>query len=174
VKKWNLISRIFTIRNSLNISFYWIVSTKVDKMEHAYLTCSNNKEYIQNVIRVRQQRIQLGKPTITCAWPRGLGRGYAAARLLRSWVRIQSGAWIFVCCDCRVLSGRGLCDKLITRPEESYRPWRVDVCDLETLWMRRPWPTGGYRAENEKKKQTLRCGNDIEKGLRESSPEYVD
>ena len=25
-----------------------------------------------------------------------------------------------VCCQCRVLSGRGLCDGLITRPEESY------------------------------------------------------
>ena len=30
-----------------------------------------------------------------------------------------------------MLSGRGLCDELITRPEESYRLWRV-VCDLET------------------------------------------
>ena len=29
-----------------------------------------------------------------------------------------------------VLSGRGLCDELITRPEESYRMWCVDVCDL--------------------------------------------
>jgi hypothetical protein len=25
--------------------------------------------------------------------------------------------WIFVCCECRVLSGRGLCDELIARPE---------------------------------------------------------
>jgi hypothetical protein len=25
-----------------------------------------------------------------------------------------------VCCECCVLSGRGLCDELITRPEESY------------------------------------------------------
>jgi len=31
-----------------------------------------------------------------------------------------------------VLSGRGLCDKLITRPEESYRLCCVVVCDLET------------------------------------------
>ena len=30
-----------------------------------------------------------------------------------------------------MLSGRGLCDELITRPEESYRLWCV-VCDLET------------------------------------------
>jgi hypothetical protein len=32
-----------------------------------------------------------------------------------------------------VLSGRGLCDELITRPEESYRLWYVVVCDLENL-----------------------------------------
>jgi hypothetical protein len=31
-----------------------------------------------------------------------------------------------------VLSGRGLCDGLIIRPEESYRLWRVVVCDVET------------------------------------------
>jgi hypothetical protein len=46
-------------------------------------------------------------------------------------------------CLLRVLSGRGLCDGLITRPEESYRLSCVFVCDLETSWMRRPWPTGG-------------------------------
>jgi hypothetical protein len=32
-----------------------------------------------------------------------------------------------------VLSGRGLCDGLITRPEESYRLWHVVMCDQETL-----------------------------------------
>jgi hypothetical protein len=37
-----------------------------------------------------------------------------------------------VCWDCCVLSGRGLCDGLITRPEESYRLWRVVVCDQDT------------------------------------------
>ena len=31
-----------------------------------------------------------------------------------------------------MLSGRGLCDKLITSPEESHRLWCV-VCDLENL-----------------------------------------
>jgi len=40
---------------------------------------------------------------------------------------------MFVCCECCVLSGRGLCDGLITRPEESYRLWRVVVCDQEKL-----------------------------------------
>jgi len=83
--------------------------------------------------------------------PRGLRRRPAAARLLRSWVRIPPGAWIFVCCECCVLSGRGLCDELITRPEESYRLWRVVVCDLETSRMRRPWPALGCSATAQKK-----------------------
>jgi hypothetical protein len=45
---------------------------------------------------------------------------------------------LFACFECCVLLGRGLCDELITRPEESYRLWCVIVCDLETSRMRRP------------------------------------
>ena len=80
-------------------------------------------------------------------WPRGLRRGSAAADLLKSWVQIPPVAWMSVCCECCVLSGRGLCDELITRPEESYRLWYVVVWDIETSWMRRPWPTGGCRSK---------------------------
>jgi hypothetical protein len=32
-----------------------------------------------------------------------------------------------------VLSGRGLCDELITRPEESFRLWCIVVRDLVNL-----------------------------------------
>jgi len=46
--------------------------------------------------------------------------------------KIPPGAWMFICCECCVFSGRGLCDGLITRPEESYRLWHVVVCDQET------------------------------------------
>ena len=74
-------------------------------------------------------------------WLRGLRRRSSVARLLRLWVRIPLGAWMSVCCECCVLSGRGLCDELISRPEESYR-LRCVKCDLETSCMRRPWPTG--------------------------------
>ena len=76
-------------------------------------------------------------------WQRCLSRRYAAARLLRSWVRIPPRALMFVCCEWCVLSGRGLCYKLITSPKESYQLWCVVVCDLETSFMRRLWPTGG-------------------------------
>jgi hypothetical protein len=81
----------------------------------------------------------------------GLRRRYAATCLLRLWVRILPGAWMFVCCECCVLSASGLADRLISHPEELYWLWCVNVCDLETLWMRRPWPTGGCCA---KSKQT--------------------
>jgi hypothetical protein len=50
---------------------------------------------------------------------------------------------MFVCCECCVLSGKGLCDGLITRPEESYRLWRVVVCDQETSKTRRLNPATG-------------------------------
>ena len=64
-------------------------------------------------------------------WPRGLRRSSAAARLLRFWVRIPPGERMSVCSECCVLSGRGLCDELITRPEESYR-----LCCAGCVWSR--------------------------------------
>jgi len=61
---------------------------------------------------------------------------------------------MFVCCECCVLSDKGLCDELITRPEESYRLWCVVVCDQETSWMRWPWPTLGRSAKENKTSKT--------------------
>ena len=57
---------------------------------------------------------------------------------------------MFVYCECCALSGRGLRDELITRPEESYRLWCVAVCDLETSRMRMPWPMLGRNATRKK------------------------
>ena len=69
-------------------------------------------------------------------WPRVLRHRSASARVLGTWVRIPPEAWMFVCCDCCVLPGRGPCDELATRPEEFYRLWCVLMCNLETSWMR--------------------------------------
>jgi hypothetical protein len=50
-----------------------------------------------------------------------------------------------VSCECCVLSGRGLCVGLVTRPEEFYRLWCVsNVCDREAS-TKRGGP-GLYRA----------------------------
>ena len=59
---------------------------------------------------------------------------------------------MLVYCEWCVLSGTGLYYELISRPEESYWVWCVVVCDLETWWMRTPWPTVGCRAKNKNKK----------------------
>jgi hypothetical protein len=84
-------------------------------------------------------------------WPHGLRRRSTPARLLRSGARIPSGAWMFFGC---VLSGRGLCDELITRPDESYRLWRVVVCEIT-----KPRERGGHSlrwaAELEKTKKVM-------------------
>ena len=107
-------------------------------------TLTNNRKYTWSraIIRACQPAgLQLNKPAVNShdtrcrhfgtsqqsrfQWQRGLRRRPSAARLLRLWFRIPPGVWMFVCCECCVLSGRGLCDGLITRPEGFYRLWRV-------------------------------------------------
>ena len=88
--------------------------------------------------------------------PRGIRRGSAAARL---WVWIPPKAWISVSWECCVLSSRGLCVKLITRSDKSYRIWGVVVCDPRTS---RPRPTFGRSATEKKIRYYLResgCGS---------------
>ena len=57
---------------------------------------------------------------------------YVCSRLPAGIVGLNSAKGTDVYCECCVLSGRGLCDELITHPKESYRLWCV-VCDLENL-----------------------------------------
>jgi hypothetical protein len=61
---------------------------------------------------------------------------------------------MYVCCECCVLSGRGLCDGLVPRPQESYRLWCVsNVCDHETSTKR--GDPGTYGAVEPYKKKYL-------------------
>ena len=55
---------------------------------------------------------------------------------------------MFVCCECCVFSGRGLCDGLITHAEEFYRLSCVVVCDQETSYARRLKPAIGLQNTN--------------------------
>jgi hypothetical protein len=71
-------------------------------------------------------------------WPRCQRRGSAAAYLLGLQIRIPLGAKIYVSFECCVLSGWGTCDGLITRPEESYRAWCVQVWSWN-IDNERPW-----------------------------------
>ena len=51
-------------------------------------------------------------------------------RLLASGVRIPPESWMSVSYGCCVLSGRGLCDDRITRPDASYRLWCVSLSGI--------------------------------------------
>jgi hypothetical protein len=70
-------------------------------------------------------------------WPLGLRCRSVTTRLARLWVRIPPGAWMSFSCECCVMSGRDLCDELITRPEKSCGLLCVLVCGLEPSWLRR-------------------------------------
>ena len=61
-------------------------------------------------------------PVILRCWsqgPSGLKHGSAAPRLMGLRVRMPSGAWKSVCCECCVLLATGPCVGMIARPEES-------------------------------------------------------
>ena len=119
----------------------WIIETKVvlcrGMLPHSIFVSEVNGFNVAPNSKFRASAMlfirSAGNIKCRSQWPLGLKRRSAAARLLRSWVRIPPGAWMFVCCECCVLSGRGLCDELFTRPEESYRMWCVVVCELENL-----------------------------------------
>jgi hypothetical protein len=95
-------------------------------------------------------RFQSCKAKHLSQWPHGLRPGSTAARLLGLWVRISPGAWMSVACECCVLSGRGLCDGLVPRPEESYGVWCVLSVFVKPRQMRRPRPPRGCRAIGKK------------------------
>ena len=94
--------------------------------------------------------------------------------MLRLWVRIPPGAWIFFCCECCALSSRGLRDGLISRLEESYWLWCVVVCDLETSWMRRPWPTWGGGSCVKNKQTNGHSINLTSSGINSHWPRHLD
>jgi hypothetical protein len=79
------------------------------------------------------------------------GRAVCGRSPAKMLVSNPIGSWMFVCCECCVMSGRGLCDELITRPEESYRLWCVVMCDPRNFVNEEAlahWGGGGCCAQN--------------------------
>jgi len=64
-----------------------------------------------------------------------------------------------VCFECCGLSGRGLCDELITRPEKSYRMWCVVACDLENLKNGETMARVGPQRHRKKKLRFFKMGS---------------
>jgi hypothetical protein len=94
-----------------------------------HYTNVNAQTYLSSLSMLTKQIQEVYISFSRSQWLRCLGHRSSAACLLRLWVRIPLGSWMSVCCECCVLSGRGLCDRLITHPEESYRLWRIIMCD---------------------------------------------
>ena len=94
-------------------------------------------------------------------WPRGLRCWSASARLLGLRVRIPPGACTFFCCECCQVKVSATSWSLVQR---SPTDCGASLCDLETSWMRRPWPTGD-------------CGTNVRKNypteMRRISPKSV-
>jgi hypothetical protein len=66
-----------------------------------------------------------------------------------------------VCLFC-VLSGRGLCEELITLPEESYQLWHVVMCDHETSWYEEAIARAGLQSQrNNKQHAIMLCMTDL-------------
>ena len=130
--------------NNINIHFHiilpsmyvcakWILSFCFPHQAYAVLFCTTSATCPAYLIA--RNLISLIMLNGRSQWPRGLRRWSAAARLLRLWVRIPPGGMdvapaeimgsnptggMDVCCECCVLSGRGVCDELITRLEQCF------------------------------------------------------
>ena len=74
-------------------------------------------------------------------WPSGLSVSLETLACWGCGFESRAGAWMYVCYECCVSSGRGLYDGLITRPEESYQLWCV--CDGKASILSKSWPTRG-------------------------------
>ena len=76
-------------------------------------------------------------------WPNGFKARVCGRPLSGNAGSNPAEALMSVSCECCVLSGRGLCDGPIPRPEESYWLCCVIVCHVETSTVRRPWAPSG-------------------------------
>jgi hypothetical protein len=155
----NFLTRLVTNSLSSGILFYQMISKRVCLSTYTNYSTDSDSTWLnimhRELVHIKtfndtsadKKHIRnfpkLMDPNCRSQWPLGLRRRSSAARLLRLRVRIPPGAWMFVRCEYCVLSGTGLCDGLIARPEESYRPWRVVVCDQETSKTRRLKPVTG-------------------------------
>jgi len=95
-------------------------------------------------------------------WPCGLRSGFAAAWLLGLRVRIPLGAWMTVCCECLVLSSRGLCDGL-DHSSRGVLPTAVRRC----VWSRNlknEEAMTRVRSQRHKKLQCITIATNTDKG----------
>ena len=91
----------------------------------SYSTCWLSRSACSAIGDSNYSCILMREPVSVAAGSKAWVCGCSSAEILGS---NPTGAWVFFCFECRVLSGRGLCDELINLPEETYRLWCVFVC----------------------------------------------
>ena len=132
------------------ITLNWFRPTRTGGFKCKHQTTKNpwmskkNKNNVTISIKSRSQ------------WPWRLKSGSTTARLLGLLFRIALEAWMSVSCECRMLSGWGLCDQPNIRPVESYRVWRVlSVIGKSHRGGLGPLGLSSHGKEKKKKKITL-------------------
>ena len=117
-------------------------------------SCCNTHALIHYLCQVIAQSVLLLlKQHSRSHWPRGLRCRSVAARLLGLRVRIPSGTWTSVCCECCVLSGRGVCVRLISPRGVLPSVVCVTECHHESSIMRRLLAHWGLLRHGKKKIQ---------------------
>jgi len=112
---------------------------------HTYTLPPMHSTFPDHLILLDLMNLIISREPIPVA---ALSKAWVCGRWLAGIVGSNPAECVDVYLLCCVLSGRGrgLCDGLITRPEESYRLWCVVVCDHESCIMRWPWPIEGCYA----------------------------
>jgi len=104
------------------------VSSLVTRRKQNDLLTLNCPDVLRLLItlHIAQNFVSVTVGTWRSQWPRGLRRGSSAVRLMGLQVRISPEPWMSVCCDCRVLSGRGL--RRAHHPSRAVLPNVACVC----------------------------------------------
>ena len=102
------------------------LSQKLQKQDHrrisqgfknvTNLTCGSYWYFCGSIMSIFPVSFTTPPVPVAARSKEACGRSFAGVAFSN-----PTGACLLVCYECCVLSGRGLCDKLITRPEKSYR-----------------------------------------------------
>jgi len=128
---------------------------------HCLLASHRYQRFTELVERLYCSILSAKKAVPVAAPSKAWACGRSLAEILSSNpARDMDICLVCVCvCVCCLLSGRGFCDELITRPEESYRLWCIVECGLETSRMSRTWPALGRSALRKNQQWRLNKNN---------------
>ena len=111
------LNNFLVVKPSVPVIPYFLSRKSVSLCQYEYLNQRDGKLTLVKLFRAESLPVAALSKAWTC--------------LMEFRVRIPPVAWVSTSCDCRMFSGRGLCDGPITSPEESYRLWFVFIMIVE-------------------------------------------